>query len=103
MTVLAYNSTEISAVHRRGLCGRHGDEAIGTVAGSACSIALFKGTLERTVVDDHGVIGNSLEPIAFACTDTTFCLRGSNIAPMPRRYSAPPCTPPRLAPRPAPA
>ena len=43
------------------------------------------GTLERTVVDDHGVIGNSLEPIAFACTDTTCCLRRSNITPLTRR------------------
>ena len=63
------------AIHLGGINGLGHDISIinyGTIAGNQYSIALFEGTLERTVLDNHGTIGNSIEATAFASSDTTF-------------------------------
>ena len=43
----------------------------GTISGAAYAIALLEGTLERTVLDNHGIIGESITSFAFASSDTT--------------------------------
>jgi Ca2+-binding RTX toxin-like protein len=63
------------AIHLGGINGLGHDISIinyGTISGGAYSIALFEGTLERTVLDNYGTIGRSIASIAFASSDTTF-------------------------------
>ena len=62
------------AFHLGGTAGSGHDISIinyGTIVGGAYSIALFEGTLERTVLDNHGRIGESIASVAFGSSDTT--------------------------------
>lgn len=63
------------AIHLGGILGMGHDISIinyGTIAGGTYSIALYEGTLERTVLDNHGIIGSSIASVAFGSSDTTF-------------------------------